>query len=56
MTAYSHTDRQSRLQAVIALSQQMIDIADQGDWQQFAELEKKTPHRYAGLLRPAGGG
>ena len=34
------SERQSRLQAAIALSQQMIDVASRGDWQQFAELEK----------------
>ena len=39
-TTPSPADRQSSLQAVIALSRQMLDLATQGNWQQFAELEK----------------
>ena len=34
-------DRQARLQAVIRLSQEMVDAAEGGDWQGFADLEQR---------------
>ncbi|UTW46379.1 flagellar protein FliT [bacterium SCSIO 12696] len=34
-------ERQSRLETVVGLSKQMLDVATNGDWQQFADLEQR---------------
>ncbi|MDM3871010.1 flagellar protein FliT [Porticoccus sp. W117] len=41
-SAITTTDsqRQARIQSVLSLSREMLAAAENGDWQQFAELEK----------------
>ena len=42
-----YSSRQARLKATIELSRQMVSAANNGDWEQFTELEK---HRRADML------